>query len=255
MWLYFKSIKVITITGKDTSTLKESFQKAGIANYDIRVFVPSPGKKNSGADDLSTMDIIRHTHCDEKCKNIRNSHMTVIREAYDSGAANVLVFEDDADFDFPFDYSRLKEIVEWLQANEWDAFFFGNCPWPPVSFPVSKGIVRVMYPMLAHAYAMTRSGMEKFFQTANDNPELQIDKLFAIASMKKYAAYPSFCFQNIDPALYTRAAENLHLPFEFRTVCTFIERLAVILPIILGILIIVVIARLIKWVLDHRGRV
>lgn len=151
---------------------------------------------------------------DPVIQDITVTHLQAIRDAYADGSRFALILEDDALFTRPMDQ---KKIVDWLTTHDWDVFYFGCLQFPPfVTMPVSRNppIDRCFWPMLAHAYAVSRSGMEKILRdhpvACNEfsRPPLSIDVYLRDLSAKKYMLYPNSCVQSREPALYRRFADD-----------------------------------------------
>lgn len=196
-------------------------------------------KLNNGKGELSVSQIMAHNAPDEISNDIYLNHIGMIQEAYNQGLDRVLFLEEDARFEVSIDKTQLKNIQEFLKKQDWDIFYLGYCPWPYViTFPVSQNIVRIPSPLLAHAYILSRSGMEKVLQYHETKvlPTKQFchfDKVLTEISMKKMGTYPSICFQKKDPGLFKEVKKTMKLPFHFRAVCRFLEHLALLWPILM----------------------
>lgn len=195
-------------------------------------------RKNDGNGKATMYQVFTHTLIDDVSKDILKNHMDIIRDAYGRGVERLMVLEDDARFVKELDKQQVKNMIQFLKKGQWDIFFLGYCPWPyAVSFPIQPNIVSIPTPLLAHAYIINRSGMEKMLEYYNrqikENKEVyQVDKMFSILpDFKKTGAYPSICFQNKSPALFDYSRERLKLPFEFNTLCKYMEHFALLWPI------------------------
>lgn len=208
-------------------------------------------KQNNGKGELSVSQIMAHNAPDEISNDIYLNHIGMIRDAYEQGLDRVLFLEEDARFEASIDKNQLKNIKHFLKTKEWDIFYLGYCPWPYViSFPVSQNIVRIPSPLLAHAYILSRTGMEKILQYHETHilPKqkyFHFDKVLAEISMTKMGTYPSICFQKKDPGLFKEVKKTMKLPFHFKTLCRFLEHLALLWPILILLILIFLLVR--KW--------
>ena len=196
-------------------------------------------KTNNGKGSLSVSQIFRHNAPDEVSMDIYMNHIAMIQEAYKKGQDRVLFMEEDARFEDWIDGSQIENIKTFLLTKEWDIFYLGYCPWPYIiSFPISPNVVRIPSPLLAHAYILSRTGMEKILQyhetiVKHSSQYFHIDKVLSeIPDTLKMGTYPSICYQKNDPGLYQEAKQKMYLPFHFKTVCRFLEHFALLWPIL-----------------------
>lgn len=56
------------------------------------------------------------------------SHINVIQEAYNKGANNILIFEDDVKPLLSYSEQHIKKAVDFMKNNEWDIFYLGYLP-------------------------------------------------------------------------------------------------------------------------------
>jgi hypothetical protein len=213
-------VYVISIpTSTRKNDLKKNFKLARINNYEIIDFQPASKIVNDGSEkDLNVREIMQHNFCDSTCQNITNNHLEIIKKAYQLNLNNVLIFEDDAYFELPLDLNKIRNIVDWLKISEWDMFFFGYIPYPiPLLLPVSLDVVRVFTPMLGHAYAVNKSGINYIINNLQLFSNKHIDSVYSSLPLKKYGVWGNVCFQSSDPALYTRAMQKVGLNISLKT--------------------------------------
>ena len=87
------------------------------------------------------------------------SHVQVVREASDSGAANVLIFEDDAVLDSEFQSKFARYIKE--VPDDWDMLYFGALHKDePVK--ISEHVARITKANSTFAYALKSSVFDEF---------------------------------------------------------------------------------------------
>lgn len=213
--------------------------------------IPSSSTQKGVTTTNSLWDIFQHNITDEISNHIACNHLYLIARAYKAGYANVVILEDDAEFVLPLPESKLQRAVQWLETESFDICYLGYCPWPiPVSFWMTSDIVRIVSPYCAHAYVLSRQGMEKVLTHAKTRNlhhfDIHYDRFLAeIPNFIKYGIFPMVCFQSIDPALYRRACQTLFsqrltevgIVPSFRTVNRVLEYIAVIVPCLVFVLI------------------
>lgn len=129
---------------------------------------------------------------DEFEKEVYESHMTCLRKGLEAGAKNIVVFEDDVEFD-GFDPDKLKSCVEFLQQNpEWKVLLLGALLRSSRKTD-NPCIQKVRYRSLTHAYALNRH----YAETLAYEPWRGIvnDTLFRPLTDDIYALYPMCAFQ------------------------------------------------------------
>ncbi len=129
---------------------------------------------------------------DEFEKEVYESHMTCLRKGLEAGANNIVVFEDDVEFD-GFDPEKLKSCVDFLQQNpEWKVLLLGALLRSSRKTD-NPCIQKVRYRSLTHAYALNRH----YAETLAYEPWRGIvnDTLFRPLKDDIYALYPMCAFQ------------------------------------------------------------
>jgi glycosyl transferase, family 25 len=89
------------------------------------------------------------------------SHVGVVRAARESGAANVLIFEDDVVFD-----DRLNVLFDGVidqVPDDWDMLLLGGSHWSPPE-RLSDNVCRVTATVATHAYALKRTIYDEFIR-------------------------------------------------------------------------------------------
>jgi GR25 family glycosyltransferase involved in LPS biosynthesis len=128
-----------------------------------------------------------------------HSHIEVIKNAFNKGYKNILIFEDDVVPTHLFGNEIVIKIKDFFRLQDWDVFYFGMLPlsydiYDPIAFfqapYVSKHIVK-FNPLNTHAYALNRSGMSKILSTystfiGNEHYDIFLSKLH----MKSYCVVP-----------------------------------------------------------------
>jgi GR25 family glycosyltransferase involved in LPS biosynthesis len=97
------------------------------------------------------------------------SHINVIKKAYDDGLENVLIFEDDIYPTASYSPKMIQvgiDFMKKLPSSSWDIFYYGYFPVNErfktvlLANPVTDHIV-AFRPNATHAYCVNRSGMKK----------------------------------------------------------------------------------------------
>lgn len=135
-----------------------------------------------------------HRNTDGK-RGCYESHLSVIKEAYENGCRNVLVFEDDFIPSPEYDEKYIKKAVEFMKQNDnWDIFYFGHQP--DVFFSEAEVVednIMKCFSTLTHAYVLSRKFMKKIMNRPYDGTA--IDKIF-LKNENSYAIYPMQFYQN-----------------------------------------------------------
>ncbi|MBN1474417.1 MAG: hypothetical protein JW914_07370 [Syntrophaceae bacterium] len=173
-WDYFDRLYCISLKQREDrrQSAREEFAKVGLA-----------GRVEFIISERLPYDIMQQ---------IYESHMLCLRKGLEAGARNIVVFEDDVEFD-RFDRQKLQSCVEFLKQNpEWKVFLFGALI--RASGKTSNiHVQKVRYQSLTHAYALNRD----YAKTLAYEPWQGIanDTLFRPLKDDVYAAFPMFAFQ------------------------------------------------------------
>lgn len=125
-------------------------------------------------------------------REVYDSHMTCLRRGLEAGAKNIVIFEDDIEFDH-FDPKRLECCTDFLQKHpDWKVMLLGALirSSEKTSNPCVK---KVRYQSLTHAYVLNRH----YAETLAYEPWQGIvnDTLFRPLEDDVYALYPMCAFQ------------------------------------------------------------
>ena len=132
----------------------------------------------------------RHSHHFEQ--EVYESHMMCLRKGLEAGAKNIVVFEDDVEFD-RFDPERLRSCTEFLsQHPEWKVLLLGALIRSSRK-TTNPCVQKVRYQSLSHAYALNRH----YAETLAYEPWQGIvnDTLFRPLVNDVYAIYPMCAVQ------------------------------------------------------------
>jgi len=125
-------------------------------------------------------------------EGVYESHMMSLRKGLEAGARNIVIFEDDVEFD-RFDPERLGKCTELLRQHpEWKVFLLGALIRSSRK-TTNPCVQKVRYQSLTHAYALNR----QYAETLAYEPWQGIvnDTLFRPLTDDVYAMYPMCAFQ------------------------------------------------------------
>ena len=125
-------------------------------------------------------------------QQVYESHMICLRKGLEAGARNIVIFEDDVEFD-RFDPERLRSCAEFLRQNpEWKVLLLGALIRSSRK-ATNPCVQKVRYQSLTHAYALNRH----YAETLAYEPWQGIvnDTLFRPLTDDVYAIYPMCAFQ------------------------------------------------------------
>lgn len=125
-------------------------------------------------------------------QGVYESHMLCLRKGLEAGAGNIVIFEDDVEFD-RFDPERLRSCTAFLKEHwEWKVLLLGALIRSSRK-TTDPCVQKVRYQSLTHAYALNRH----YAETLADEPWQGIvnDTLFRPLQDDIYAIYPMCAFQ------------------------------------------------------------
>ena len=199
-WDYFDKIYCISLDKRSDrrEEAKSQFEKIGLLEY------------------VEFHIVKKHPYDSEE--GIYESHMACINNGLMAGAGNIVIFEDDILFD-GFSPERLKQCIDFMRDNsDWKAFFFG-CLVSGSRRTHSKGVLKIKYRSLTHAYVLNRG----FAELLVKKPWRKIAFDSELKSYKDgfFAIFPSFAFQSNSP---TGNSKYLGLD-KFRRLCGGLQRI------------------------------
>ncbi len=125
-------------------------------------------------------------------QGVYESHMLCLRKGLEAGAKNIVVFEDDVEFD-RFDPERLRRCTDWLgQHPEWKVLLLGALIRSSHK-TANPCVQKVRYQSLSHAYALNRHYAEALAYQPWQG--IVNDTLFRPLADDVYAIYPMCAFQ------------------------------------------------------------
>jgi len=125
-------------------------------------------------------------------QGVYESHMICLRKGLEAGARNIVIFEDDIEFD-RFDPERLKSCTEFLRQHpEWKVLLLGALIRSSRK-TANSCVQKVRYQSLTHAYVLNRH----YAETLAYEPWQGIvnDTLFRPLTDDVYAIYPMCAVQ------------------------------------------------------------
>ncbi len=136
--------------------------------------------------------VLGERHPTNNEQGIYESHMLCLQKGLEAGAGNIVVFEDDVEFD-RFDPERLRRCTEFLKQHpKWKVFLLGSLirSSRKTAHPFLQ---KVRYQSLTHAYVLNRH----YAETLAYEPWQGIvnDTLFRPLMDEVYALYPMCAFQ------------------------------------------------------------
>ena len=198
-WEYFDQVYCISVDRREDrrSDARTQFEKVGLL------------------DKVEFVIVKKHARSFEQ--GIFESHMTCIRKGIEANASNIVIFEDDVQFE-RFSPADLKRCVDFLSENsDWNALFFG-CLVAGSKKTENKCVLKVKYRCLAHAYVLNR----RFAEILAEKPwqDIAFDNMLSSFKEGFYAIYPSFAFQSNSPT------DNKSLQLDkFRRLCGGLRRI------------------------------
>ena len=122
------------------------------------------------------------------------SHIQIITDAYNSGARNIIIFEDDISDTKFLTRRNIKKIIRFLKTNKWDIFFLG--PHPDIRrFNIEQTKFPSIYKIhsiCGHAYILNRRYMKLMANMRYT--ETPLDYIYKFNS-KSYGHIPSLFIQ------------------------------------------------------------
>lgn len=149
-----------------------------------------------------------------------DSHIKVVKSAYERGLNNILVFEDDFTPSPSYSEEKIAKAIEFMRSSDdWDIFYFGYSFmmetyehgvtfFPTHGVRVSKDIIQYNAGM-AHALCYSRNAMKKIIDTYQDYIGiLHYDKyITGSIELKNYCILP-IIFQQVFDTKYNIEPQN-----------------------------------------------
>ena len=241
MWSIFDSIEVITVPESTRMAgLIENLEAAQFNMKDVNINTFERVKTNTKKNySMFTVPFIKtDCCCDDVCKDTGRHHIDIIKKAYANPLKKrILIFEDDARFNMPFNFKKIKKVLNWLEKNDQcEILYFGSLPF--LSYPVNSYILKTHKPYLIHCYCLNRSGIKKILDTVDCEKGCVMDVQFSnIPGLEKYSVYPSINNQE-SPGDYSKSKLSKYI--KFNRVTFFVDNSFYIYIVIFFIIILLV---------------
>jgi len=173
-WDFFDRLYCVSLREREDrrNSALEEFSKAGLAD---RVEF-----------------VLGERHPSDMEQGVYESHMICLQKGLEAGARNIVIFEDDVEFD-RFDPERLRSCTDFLRKQpEWKVLLIGALIRSSRK-TTNPCVQKVRYQSLTHAYALNRH----YAETLAYEPWQGIvnDTLFRPLAEDVYAIYPMCAFQ------------------------------------------------------------
>lgn len=215
MWKFIDRVVCLTVDGSDR--IDDFITDSKRVGLDVEI-VSNSRVARSGVCNLVKMMLVHNSCCDNTCKSLTKNHLFLIKDSYDRGDQHILIFEDDARWARPLNMDKLKRVMDWVEKNNPDIFFFGYVSYPNfLGRPINEDVVRLTHPLLAHAYILNRNAMSSILKDYDKivNENIAIDSYYAYftPTLKKYGVFPSLSYQCDEPFYFRKTKQTLGLDF------------------------------------------
>lgn len=180
-----------------------------------------------------------------------NSHTNIIKAAYKDDLDYVAIFEDDITSSISkkeFNI-RMSYVIKFIKNNHFDIFYLGSFPtmYYNECHKISKYIYKIPA-LCAHAYILSRSGINKYKNLVYQN--VPIDIIY-LNNNNAFAIYPSIFYQREDISdISTNLIRNI--PFK-TTLMQWAEYYAITIKIpLIQLLIVIIIILFFLYILTKK---
>ena len=144
-------------------------------------------------------------------KGCYESHLKVIKNAYDDNLQNVLIFEDDILETTDYDLKHIKKATEFMKSNNnWDLMMLGyGVNLFTIPHKINQNILKHRC-WGGFAYAVSRKGMEKIIQHPNYTGK-GVDEYFQ--RFEQYLYYPLQFVTSLENQSDVPKLGGINLPF------------------------------------------
>lgn len=189
-----------------------------------------------------------HKHPNGGKQGCFESHLAVIRNAYDQGCSTVLIFEDDLMGGSSLTPQNLANVVEFMRTNsDWDLFYFGIYPdYCHRRMRHIQGNIYHLHSLLGHAYVVSRRMMAKMYNwkyTGQSPDDIYYQNDHA------YAFCPSLFYQNGSSTdIEGHDANNSRFRYmKYRAVEIYAQYVNIPLVLLLPVLLLLIIGIFVIW--------
>ena len=160
------------------------------------------------------------------------SHINVIKKAYNSGYNNILIFEDDIKPSIFYKLDLLNNSINFMKKNEWDIFYLGYFTIDDTNNIFNYKNLNIKYnnvleynPCATHAYCLNKKSMLKILNTYNKYIEdIHYDKFLSNNNFKNYIIIPMI-FEQYYCSPIDNSIENISEFINRKTQCITCEYL------------------------------
>jgi GR25 family glycosyltransferase involved in LPS biosynthesis len=158
------------------------------------------------------------------------SHINVIREAYNKGHSNILIFEDDLLPTPEYSLQNIEACINFMKNNKWDLFYFGYFVMNKhldniiIAKKLNNNIIKYN-PLATHAYVVNRNAMKTILETYYKYISyLQVDEFLTQKELNfnSYCCVPMMFEQKL--CFETDNKANNMIEFFFRQFSCVIEK-------------------------------
>ena len=154
------------------------------------------------------------------------SHINVIKNAYNSGYNNILIFEDDIRPSIFYNLDLLNDSINFMKNYEWDIFYLGyfsnnkyNNIFSSKSLNLKKNNIFEYNPYCTHAYCLNKKSMLKILNTYNKYIEdIPYDHYLSNNNFKNYIITPMI-FEQYYCSPSDNSIESISELFNKKTQC------------------------------------
>jgi GR25 family glycosyltransferase involved in LPS biosynthesis len=123
------------------------------------------------------------------------SHINVIKKAYNEGYNNILIFEDDIRPSIFYDEKILDEAITFMKTNNWDIFYLGyfviDDELKVLKIKNNNKNIFQFNACAAHAYCLNRKSMEKILNVYEKYISyMHVDRFYSIDIFNNYFITP-----------------------------------------------------------------
>lgn len=161
---------------KQREILSKEFKRIGIENYEFKYSIDNYLLYNLDSNYVIGDNLNDHVLC------MTNTHYETIKEAYDIGYENIMIFEDN--IMFLKDINKIKYELDNIKEQNCDISLYDYTSFDASQIKNYKGF---MY-QLASAYRLNRTGMEYMISRIERNL-LAIDAYFTNCDRIRYDVY------------------------------------------------------------------
>lgn len=123
-----------------------------------------------------------------------NSHIEIIKEAYDKKYSNIIILEDDIN-PYNLTQNRLDSVIDFIKNNKFDIFYLGICPEIRKDSKIidKKNKIYSVKSLGTHAYILNKNSIEKLITVKYKG--IPLDNYYNEKFIFSYGIFPSLFYQ------------------------------------------------------------